>query len=318
MTEHSSQLSTVEQIDNRASGTRLSGASYHPSEEKWDAQGYTGARGPSMISTVEQLIRVETLVGGKDGEGAQKKITTAQVDNIIEYMKRYEDENVWNVEPAENTTGTADVIGTDAMQVKNELASDSEDPWLTDRVRTIRSKEADLRENRHHWYDNIHADIVDKRANIARKMRQKTLLENFQVKIIHNKAKVYDDDPPQDEAAIEELTGVPAEDTEFTPDDCIHVDNCDGREPSEFGFTLPMPAIICHSGSGSRYPFVPWCGTVTCTCPTDNDPTATLCKHEIMALEYHHHEWPPENIELPPRYTRLFSPQAYQRWAKEV
>lgn len=80
---------------------------------------------------------------------------------------------------------------------------------------------------------------------------------------------------------------------------------------SEFGFDAPHTFLAVHnSDKGSRYPFIPWYGTVVCTCPfKQNNPHMPCCKHELFAATVDDARHGASHLrKLPTPYTRLVSP----------
>lgn len=304
MTQPQNTPSTVGQIDKEEALKQLSPYSYYPTEGNWDEESYDGRSDISMISSAEQLIRAEMVMG------ANSRMDRELVDKVTTYLKQYEDEHLWNTERETHSRAESGARATGNAQnpkhVQTDISSDSADPQLRDDLKTVREAEADARDNRRHWYDRMASDLLSKQPSLG---RNESAEKYFQPRIIH-------DGSPVD--AVAQLTDTDSGELEQINREsvaCIQITDCDGRSLRKHGFTLPLPAVICRSwDSGNVYPFVPWCGVATCTCRTDGDPYATLCKHEIGALQQSQTGWPPGTFGMPSRFTRLFAPQAYSRW----
>jgi hypothetical protein len=74
----------------------------------------------------------------------------------------------------------------------------------------------------------------------------------------------------------------------------------------QFGLEPPHTFLgIYNAEKASRYPFIPWYGTVVCTCPfKQQNPHMPCCKHELFAASINHQQ----SRSLPHPYLQLVSP----------
>lgn len=268
---------------------------YHPTEEQFDENDahLDGKTGPASISEVEQLIRVALLIGGTNrGESLAEK--------AIEFQRNHERENVFDgiSFDGDNIEETNDVWLSNTLE---DLENDLEEAFyrvandiLEDRNNRIR--------NRRNWYDNMTSELRDKISR-ARQMLSKrgTHPDDDGLQI---SAKRITNDPDTDDS------------NEIAPS---HLDNEVPLE--EFGLSLPVTLLVFRSpSSGSLYPFVPLFGTTSCTCGyKQENPTSTLCKHEVATLLLHSDdEFSPDGTDILERHKRLISPQAYTRFKENV
>lgn len=281
-------------------GSRLSTASYHPTEGNWDPQDYRDKTGLKMVTSIEQLIRAETFMG------SLPSALPTQVTKMTEYLKREEDKHIWNIEPVTNADMRFNPKQPEQNNICFPTTTDTDDPWLTHRLTTIREEEAQLRSQRHDWYDTIREVYFDQM--------------NGEIETQHGIGHYYESviltDTDTDTNPVTELTGSHIDDTHITQSQLKPIQDCDGIDISEYGFDLPLPSILFNGPEGDeQYPLVPWCGVICSTC--DCQARGTPCTHELIATFFFYSEWPPDGIELPTRFTRLCAPQAYTRWAAE-
>lgn len=96
--------------------------------------------------------------------------------------------------------------------------------------------------------------------------------------------------------------------------------------PSRVGFTLPQQFLAARSASRAFYHlFLPWYGTIMCTCEYATQPSVPLCKHEVAVLSQitsqpHHNTWY-NGTDIHPRFTRAvphFSSESLFRLTPDV
>lgn len=105
--------------------------------------------------------------------------------------------------------------------------------------------------------------------------------------------------------------------------DIIEHTGCDHTAPLDaFGLELeisPQSLIICHSPSGSVYPFVPYQGVLICTCGDSlRNHRSPLCKHEIAACLLDRYDvFYPQIRELQPSILRRLAHPDYVQSQQE-
>jgi len=135
--------------------------------------------------------------------------------------------------------------------------------------------------NRGEWRDSID-DIADRAQTLK---RSDSRLEVMTV------------------AATSDAEQHPSAATTFRVDDL-------GRAPGAFGYELPHSFLgVYNAEKGSRYPFVPWYGTVVCTCPyKQQNAHMPGCKHELFAAAVSNADrYTAQLRALPSPYSQLVS-----------
>ncbi len=200
----------------------------------------------------------------------------------IEYQKEYEQENVFS----------DFVVDRDRIENSNDVWLSNELHRLSDEMQKVYNEEKDVYDRRMHWYDN---DIIDR---LEHKLNRATSMLHSGVEF--RSVTVVGANPNHGELITTELSGMDIE---------------------KFGYETPITLTVCvSSDSGKKYPFVPWCGTTVCTGPSKHEnPVSTLCKHEIAALiQYAEDNYEPTGVQVPERFKRLMSPEAYNRFTQNI
>lgn len=193
-------------------------------------------------------------------------------EETVERQRKYEEENVFTDDPLEERLEHAD-------------------PFLTQEFLSSRDNN-EIEKFRWEWYDQMFdllKSVHGRALDIVTDMSSTT---SFRVHTI------VDDD------------GVIGP---YSSDHRSRYNGHDGHTNfKDHGFDLPVEVIVCESGSGNEYPFVPWYGTLICTCHHKIKNTRVpLCKHELAALMFAAEE----NLQIPdsldPQFRRLASQEAY-------
>jgi len=264
-------------------------AAFHPTssrfEDPYDNTTTTDTL-PARLSSVEQLLRV-VVDAARNKEELKNKAET-----VIEHQKQYEMENIYS-----------------ELTINTEPLKQSNDYWLRQTLKTdaiARAQEEldeieDIFARRTHWYDN---DVLS------------TLLDKY------DRAKTILTTPDKREPLFASYTIV--DDVDKSGDNLLHANQLDGIPLSTYGIEPPVNLVVHTSpNSGSKYALVPWFGTVCCTDPgKHNNPTQTLCKHEIAAiLSMGKTASPQDDLADPPvssRALQFCAPEATQRAINEV
>lgn len=97
-----------------------------------------------------------------------------------------------------------------------------------------------------------------------------------------------------------------------------------GVRPHEMGYGYPLKILAWYgdgSNSGSKYAFVPWYGSVTCTCERrqqEQKYTYPVCEHEIQAMILKHNDKLVRDADdVPPRYKRFVPKREYNMFREE-
>jgi hypothetical protein len=279
----------------------LPAAAFHPSTDDFD--GETIPREINAVSSIEHLLRVALSLGGRDNglELAEK---------AVEHQKQYEKNNLF-----------------DDFTVDRSYKEDSNDPWLrntldehSDKIQAILNEKKEMVDRRIEWYDEKVMEQLRKVFNNA----EDVIFEGEFRTVIVTQNSTHSDivtDVERDEEGHPVLCEKSARDMMGGETDLrVDVDSLDGTDIRDFGYELPIELLVCESESGSMYPFIPWCGTVVCTCAWKHDnPVSTLCKHEVAALIQHaEDDFYPDGINIPARYKRLINQTEYNRFTDNI
>lgn len=252
---------------------------HHPDNE--NHPGGDVGDGPPIISGVEQKMRVDLGLGGAE-HGMDF------VGATIARQKRYEENEVFLVNEMERRLAKADPY----LQAKlGELLEEEEDEWS----------------RRAYWYTNMESEVRDK-FNRALDM----------VRISNGDPYEHGNTAPSDTIEFEVYTVVEkrsdADEMAPSKNPMAVADLGGAYEPQDFGFDLPQKLVIGQSpSSGKYYPLTPWYGVVICNCGYKDNPTGTLCKHEIAALLKEAQDgFNPDGPSIPARFKRLYHPKVYQ------
>lgn len=206
-------------------------------------------------------------------------------EKAIEYLREYEKQNVY-----------------DTLEVDRSNINNSNDIWLQQELHKIADKrqealneEKELIDRRMDWFKEtalgfLNGDIENRIGKAQELLRDG--VEFVTVRIVENDA-----------------------DGEFE----LLEEDLNGASIRKYGFKPPVKLTVCKSTSGSIYPFVPWCGTTVCVGPSKNNPVATLCKHELAALDmYSRDAFNPDGLTVEARFKRLTNPEAYKRFTDNI
>jgi hypothetical protein len=124
-----------------------------------------------------------------------------------------------------------------------------------------------------------------------------------------------------DGSRLEVVTVGTAPDARRHPDAsaCVHVSSLE-TPLSAFGFEPPHTFLAVYNAEkDSRYPFIPWYGTIVCTCPfKQQNPHMPCCKHELFAAAVDHQQHGAKaGANLPQPYTQIVSPLG-RRFRKDI
>jgi len=212
--------------------------------------------------------------------GLQNGVSLAE--KALEYQREYEKENIYQ----ELTVDRSHIERSNDVFLKSEFSK------LADKRQEVLDEERELIDRRIDWYENTVLSMIQNRVGNAKELMRNGV-EFTTVRI------------------TEENTG-----EEFE----IPEEELSGVNIREYGFEPPIKMTVCESASGSIYPFVPWCGTTACTGPSKHrPPTATLCKHELAALDlYSRDKFNPGGLEVGERFNRLTNPYEYNRFMNNI
>jgi hypothetical protein len=92
--------------------------------------------------------------------------------------------------------------------------------------------------------------------------------------------------------------------------------------PHEMGFNYPIRILVWGGTDGSKggFGFMPWYGSVTCTCRRKQQEQKyehPICEHELHAMILQHNDELPSGDAIPPRYKRFAPKPEYNMFTEE-
>lgn len=177
-------------------------------------------------------------------------------DNVLEYVER-------TIE-RQRTFEQDHVFTNDPLGQRLKHA----DPFLEDQLQSSRSDD-DIEMNRRNWYDNMYDNISSRLESATESIGWKVNQQG-------------------DETGFEvyTITDGTGDTGQYSHSNILGHDQFSGiTDFDSAGFTYPLEAVVCQSSSGSKYAYLPWYGTIICTCQDKiNEWRVPICKHEIAAL----------------------------------
>lgn len=247
---------------------KLPQLSYHPDNDDFALPEYRGANQYDdicTISQVEQLIRAY---------GVENQIVDTQV--------KYIDKGVQEIINYQSQQDTNPLL-FETHQLPDDKINHIKDPWLQqkgqeliDRVNGILQDEKDLLKRREDWYDSIYDELWSRGKKAIENHRSSKY--TFKPVICPLTEESRETIPQQiwDKFDIYDVS------IRSTPDlvDYYH-DYWDNDVNDRSWFITPA----IYQGNTLKYIFLPNCGVLSCTCGDKHqNPTSTLCKHELQAF----------------------------------
>jgi len=267
-------------------------AIHHPDEDEFVPETGEEAR-YALINEIEHYLRAAII--------SSKENPISECKRVINWKIEHDLQNYFG--PLEEIVHIAERRETISDQFLTQLADETNEHILN-----ALQHEAKKFSQRMHWFEEMPSTLADKHNLGKQFIRKSTNPKDgiFTVKTVVSESQVNGD----------------LKDYHLPLNDTI----TNGPSLEDLGFEPPITVIVCVSpDSGNKYPLFPWYGTLSCQCPyKHNNPTSTICKHEMAGLilyridEFRDLNRHPSKQTLPWRHNRLIRGDAFTRFTNEI